>query len=284
MAIVTLTTDFATADGYVGAMKGVILGRAPSAQLVDLTHEIERHDIEAAAFALATAAPLFPAGTIHVAVVDPGVGGRRLPVVVCSGGQVFVGPDNGIFALAAPLPEAAYEIAADRFVRHPISDTFHGRDVFAAAAGVLAAGLEPAEAGPPIALEIGPSPKANLSRGPLVGEINPSPQANLIGGPLVGEVISREAADPCIVHIDRFGNLITDIPGDELGPDDAVAIAGGPPIVQARTYADAPVGGVLAYVGSAGTVEIAVREGSAAEVLGAARGDGVAVIRGVGRG
>jgi hypothetical protein len=250
MAIVTLTTDFATADGYVGAMKGVILRRAPSAQLVDLTHEIERHDIEAAAFALATAAPLFPAGTIHVAVVDPGVGGPRLPVVVCSGGQVFVGPDNGIFALAAPLPEAAYEIAADRFVRHPISDTFHGRDVFAAAAGVLAAGLEPAEAGPPIALE----------------------------------AISREAADPCIVHIDRFGNLITDIPGDELGPDDAVAIAGGPPIARARTYAEAPVGGALAYVGSADTVEIAVREGSAAEVLGAARGYSVALIRGVGRG
>lgn len=245
MAIVTLTTDFGTVDGYVGAMKGVILDRAPAANVVDVTHDIERHDITAASYALKVAANTFPYGTIHVAVVDPGVGGPRLPVVVVSEGQIFVGPDNGIFSLVAPEPEAAYEIAAERFKRTPVSDTFHGRDVFAAAAGVLAAGLEPSDAGPSVALQ----------------GVEPDPDADYI-----------------IMHVDHFGNLITDIPGEDLVEGSAVAFAEGPPIAAARTYADVPIGGALAYVGSANTVEIAVREGSAAQRLGGFRGQAVRIV------
>src|SRR5688572_844364 len=116
-AIVTLTTDFGDRDGYVGAMKGVILSRAPGVVLVDITHAVPPHDIAAAANALADAAPFFPPGTVHVAVVDPGVGGERAAVVVAAAGQLFVGPDNGIFALAAPRPDAVHVIAEPDFRR-----------------------------------------------------------------------------------------------------------------------------------------------------------------------
>ena len=139
LALVTLTTDFGTADGYVGAMKGVLHRNAPGVTVVDLAHDVRRHDVAAAAHVLATAAPWFPAGTVHVAVVDPGVGGARRGVVVVAGEQVFVGPDNGIFALAAPRPTAVHEIAAAGFRVARVSPTFHGRDVFAVAAARLAA-------------------------------------------------------------------------------------------------------------------------------------------------
>src|SRR5678815_930536 len=110
MALVTLTTDFGTRDGYVGAIKGVILTLAPDARLVDITHEIPRHDVAAAAFALAQAVPHFPDGTIHVAVVDPGVGGGRAAVIVDAGAHLFIGPDNGLFSLVAPAPQRVHAI------------------------------------------------------------------------------------------------------------------------------------------------------------------------------
>lgn len=239
--LITLTTDFGTADGYVGAMKGVIARRAPGAAIVDISHDIARHDIAAAAYALAVAAPEFPPQTIHVAVVDPGVGGARRAVIACAGGQRFVGPDNGVFQLVAPEPEAIYEIADPRFVREPISSTFHGRDLFAPAAAALASGLAPSVAGP---------------------------ATELSGALLVGERV--------VVHVDHFGNLISDIPGHELAVDRRVVVAGRRiPVVD--TFSDGHVGQLLAYVGSAGTVEIAVREGSAAEHLGAGRGTPVEI-------
>src|SRR5688500_3961072 len=117
MSIVTLTTDFGTQDGYVGAMKGVIASSAPGVRIVDITHDVPPQDVAAAAFALAQAAPFFPAGTVHVAVVDPGVGGGRRGVVVDDGRQRYVGPDNGIFALAVPVVLGAWEITAPGFRR-----------------------------------------------------------------------------------------------------------------------------------------------------------------------
>jgi S-adenosylmethionine hydrolase len=240
VAIVTLTTDFGDVDGYAGAMKGVILSGAPSAVVVDISHAIRRHDVVAAAHVLASAAPYFPPGSIHVAVVDPGVGGARKGVVVAAGEQLFVGPDNGIFSLVAPRPQAVHEITA---FRHPqVSSTFHGRDVFAVAAAHLAAGAALDQAGPPVVL-----------RGAL----------------------PRLADGHHVVHVDVYGNLITDIPGHAAR---GVRVAGRAIDRLSQTYESVAAGELLAYVGSRGTIEIAVREGSAAELLQAARGTPVEVL------
>lgn len=240
---VTLTTDFGTVDGYVGAMKGVLHGRAPGVTVVDIAHDIPRHDVAAGAHALATAAPWFPIGTIHVAVVDPGVGSARRGVVVVAGGQTFVGPDNGLFSLVAPEPEAVYEIAGLGFLAERISPTFHGRDVFAVTAARLATGADLIEIGPLVVLD------GRLSTG----------------------------AGPHVVHVDSFGNLITDVPGERVTGSSRIEVAGRAAPVR-RTYADVGPGELVAYVGSGGTVEVAVREGSAAELTGAGRGAPVRVV------
>lgn len=241
MALVTLTSDFGTVDGYAGAMKGVIFARAPEATVVDISHAIPRHDIAAGAFALATAAPQFPPGTIHVAVVDPGVGSSRAPVVVASGGHIFVAPDNGLLGLVAPAPDNAYAIAAPAFMLAQQSTTFHGRDVFAAAAGALAAGAAPGEAGPAVEL--------SGSLAPVAG-----------------------AGDGVVVHVDAFGNLITDLAAARLPAQPRFRI--GDQVIETLSpaYYSVDVGEVLAYIGSANTLEIAVREGSAAARLDAGRG------------
>jgi S-adenosylmethionine hydrolase len=252
--IVTLTTDFGTADGYVGAMKGVILARAPAVTLIDITHDVPAQDVAAAAFALAKAAPCFPAGTIHLVVVDPGVGSRRRPVILEDGAHRFVGPDNGVFALVAPGAREGHEIVAADFRRPEVSPTFHGRDIFAPAAARLAAGASPAEAGPRVTLE---------------GSLGPRPLLISHGG---GQVTGH------VVHVDRFGNLITDLPAEALPPRAAVRIG----TVEIRplrgTYTDVAKGQLLAYVGSSGTLEIAVRDGSAAETLDLGRGAAVLVL------
>lgn len=257
MSIVTFTSDFGTADGYVGAMKGVVLGLAPHAQIVDLTHEIPRHDVAAGAFALAQAAPLFPAGTIHLAVVDPGVGSDRAPVVVEAGGAILVGPDNGLLTLAARDPRIVRRIDAADFRREPLSATFHGRDIFAQTAGRLAAGAHPREAGP------------------LLPDLRP----------LTGGDAARADDEGVILHIDAFGNLITSFPREILVPGDWSLVLDSMPATFAvragRTYADVEVGQPVAYVGSAGLVEIAVREGSAAAQLKARRGQRLRLGRGL---
>ena len=148
MPIVTFTTDFGAGDGYAGAMKGIVLSMAPQAQLVDITHGVPAQDVAAGAVALAQAAPLFPPGTIHIAVVDPGVGGERADILVEAGGSLFVGPDNGVLSLAARPPRRIYRIEASAFRREPVSPTFHGRDVFAPTAGRLAAGAQRDRRGP----------------------------------------------------------------------------------------------------------------------------------------
>jgi S-adenosylmethionine hydrolase len=258
MAIVTLTTDFGVRDGYVGAMKGVVLSMAPQATLVDITHGVPAHDVAAGAVALAQAAALFPIGTIHVAVVDPGVGGARADLVVEAEGRFFVGPDNGVLSMAARGPRRIYRIEAAAFRREPVSPTFHGRDVFAPAAARLATGVPAAEAGPLIDAMV------ELVSVPLRRH-----------GGARGEVIEGE-----VVYVDGFGNLITSLPAN-LVPEGAaieiVAADGRFEPVLGRTFSDVDIGTLVAYIGSGGQLEIARRDGSAADRIGAERGTKILV-------
>jgi S-adenosylmethionine hydrolase len=258
--IVTLTTDFGLRDAYVAEMKGVMLGIArasgQSLQLVDVTHDVERHDITEGALALEAAAPFFPSGTVHLAVVDPGVGTARRGLALTADGQVLVGPDNGLFT---PFMESdgwrAFEIAEADFRLPLVSRTFHGRDLFAPAAAHLALGLDPARLGPPV------SDPVRLAW----------PEVRAVAGAVAGAV----------VHADRFGNLITSIHVRSLEPlDERLLIrVGGREVPLAGTYADLPANRPGALVGSGGRLEIAVREGSAAAVLRARRGTPVVVSR-----
>ena len=228
--VITLTTDFGERDGYVGAMKGVLARGGATA--VDIAHDLPRGDIVHAAWVVATACREFPPHTVHVVVVDPGVGGARRGVVAAAGTSLYVGPDNGVFAYL--------DVAWAREIRHgaEVSPTFHGRDVFAPAALVAAA--EPADA-------IGP-------RVELAGRLPWGP---------------RPARAGRIIHVDQFGNLISDLPASEAGG--AIELAGRRlPIL--RTYEDVSPGELLAYIGSARTVEIAVRDGRADLAIVAPRG------------
>jgi S-adenosylmethionine hydrolase len=254
MAVVTFTTDFGPADAYAGAMKGVVLSLAPDAVLVDISHAIPRHDIKAGALVLAQAAASFPPGSIHVAVVDPGVGGARSDLVVTAAGQAFVGPDNGLLSLAAHAPRRAYRIDNPQFRQKAVSPTFHGRDVFAVAAGRMAAGRSAREAGAELA-EIRELP--GLETSPL--------------------------ADHChaeVVQVDGFGNLVTSLVAGRTDGRWRLTCGGRAfDMLGGRTFADAEVGQLVLYVGSAGRMEIAVREGSAAEALGAVGGTTVELRR-----
>jgi hypothetical protein len=251
MPIVTFTTDFGAGDGYVGALKGVVLSLAPQATLVDIAHGVPARDVAAGAVALAQAAPLFPAGTIHVVVVDPGVGGARADLVVASGGSFYLGPDNGVLSLAARGPRQIFRTEAPGFRREPVSPTFHGRDVFAPAAGRLAAGAAVSEAGPEQETMV------ELSAPPL----------HRRDGVIEGEVI----------HVDGFGNLITSLPAEVVAraTEPTVEVEGGAGHFEpqlGRTFSDVEPGALIAYVGSGGQLEIARRNGSAARRLGAERG------------
>jgi S-adenosylmethionine hydrolase len=228
----TLLTDFGTRDGYVAAMKGVIATIAPSAVIDDASHDIPHGDVVTAAFALRRYWRLYPPGTVHVVVVDPGVGTERAALALEAEGRFFVGPDNGVFtyvpartAVALPAPASS-------------APTFHGRDVFAPAAARLLAGAQLRELGEPahvrIALELPERPQ--------------------------------------VIAVDRFGNLITNV----TEPADVELC--GRVIRLARTYGDAPVGGLVALMNSDGLLEIAVRNGSAAETLGVSRGADVRLV------
>lgn len=257
-AIITLITDFGTRDPYVAAVKGVLLSRCPEACVVDLSHEIAPHDVFEGALFLAQAAPWFPAGTVHLAVVDPGVGTGRRPLAARAGGRLFVLPDNGLLAFALrglPLEEARV-IDPERLpLDRPVSATFHGRDLFAPAAAALACGLPLAGIG--------------AAAGALAPLQFPHPLPR--GGEVLGE----------IVHVDRFGNLVSNIDAASFsgGECTAVRIGGrsiGRPI---PAYGAAEPGELLALWNSAGLLEIAVREGSAAALLGVGRGAPVSARR-----
>jgi S-adenosylmethionine hydrolase len=259
VSIVTLTTDFGTGDGYVGAMKGVILQRAPKARIVDLAHDIEPHNIAAGAYCLCQAAPYFPEGTIHVAVIDPGVGTPlRKPVIIDSGRHFFVGPDNGLFSLAVPNPRAVYAIENPSFMRPEVSSTFHGRDIFAAAAGALAAGVPAQHAGAVVTM------RGRLTLGTARSDGSMPP------GMSVGTV----------VYIDHFGNLITDVSRADLPLDPRFRV--GEHVIErlSGTYGDVASGELVAYIGSADTLEIGVREDSAARILGLGRGAHIEILAG----
>jgi S-adenosylmethionine hydrolase len=240
MPIVTLLTDFGTSDSYVAEMKARLLAGAPDAVLVDVTHAVAPGDIRAAAYILGRSWHRFPEGTVHLAVVDPGVGTARAAVAIGAGGHRFVGPDNGLFTNVLRDREVeVVEIA----VPDGAAPTFHGRDVFAPAAAALLAGDPLHTLGPPF---------LGIPARLVMGE------PHFEGKSIVGE----------IVYVDRFGTLVTNLTVQTV-PDYAVLEVEGLEIGRLRrTYGDVPTGGLLAYEGSGGAIEIAVRDGSAARRLG----------------
>jgi len=248
MRIVTLLTDFGTADGYVAEMKGVLLALAPHVQVVDAAHDLAPHDVELARLALARYWRRFPAGSVHLAVVDPGVGSARRALAVESDGRFLVGPDNGVLSPALLLPSAQ---AVALPVPAAAAPTFHGRDVFAPAAARLASG-DPLHA------------LGDACDDPVVRR---TPEARRTeDGAVQGEVIA----------VDRFGNLVTNVIARRAG---RVEI-GGVEVELRRTYADVRPGALVALTGSSGLVEVAVRDGSAAVRLGAGRGSTVLLRQG----
>jgi len=243
LAIVTLTTDFGWRDNFVGVMKGVILARCPQARLVDLAHDLPAHDVAQAAFSLWSAWPFFPEGTVHLAVVDPGVGGQRAVLAVRAAGRYFVAPDNGLLSYVlddCPDFEARRIEHADlRF--ETVSHTFHGRDVMAPAAARLAAGFAFDQVGPGI--------------------------QEPVRLPLLKARAGPDAIQGRVVYVDRFGNLITNIDANDLAgwDPDQLTLEIGDLIVRglSAAYASAEPGRLLALGGSQGLIEIARNQGRA---------------------
>jgi S-adenosylmethionine hydrolase len=258
--IITLLSDFGTRDPYVAAMKGVILSIQPEAILVDLTHEVPPQDIVAGAFLLAGAAPFFPPRTIHLAVVDPGVGTQRRALVAKARGQFWVGPDNGLFHLVF-LESSAPDIVSlenPHYFRESVSLTFHGRDIFA-----------------PVA--------AYLSHGTPLDAFG-SPLSDPVALPWPQSTYTPEAVRGEIVYVDGFGNLVSNIRGSDLmawlGQGTYAVILGSLTLKGlTRTYGDAAPKEFLALVGSHGYLEIACAQGNAARRLGMGKGRSLAVVR-----
>jgi S-adenosylmethionine hydrolase len=240
MAIVTLLTDFGTADSYVAEMKAALLAGADGVTLVDVTHAVPPGDVRAAAYLLGRTWHRFPDGTVHLAVVDPGVGTTRAALAIATRGHRFVGPDNGLFTPI--LHDREVEVVTLR-VPAAAAPTFHGRDLFAPAAAALARGHPLGSLG---------EPYLGIPERLVYG------QPRYEGKSIVGE----------IVYVDRFGTLVTNLTAETV-PEYAILEVEGLEIGRLRrTYGDVPTGGLLAYLGSGGAIEIAVRDGSAARRLG----------------
>ena len=256
--VITLTTDFGLDDPFVGVMKGVMYGRFPAARIVDLTHGILPHWPAEAGFWLARSFGYFPTGTVHVAVVDPGVGSARDILLATLDGHFFLAPDNGLLApsIARARHAEVRKLAATALSSlglSRVSATFHGRDIFAPMAAEIAAGRR-------TIVELG------------------TPTAAWVPCWIDEPVVDREAVSGSVVTIDHFGNLITNIEGDSLaGFVEAHAYAASSIIPLRRTYSEAPPGEFLALVNSFGVLEIAVAEGAAADRLGLSRGAPVTV-------
>ncbi len=255
--LITLTTDFGLGDWFVGTMKGVILRISPGCQIVDITHEIPAGDVRTGAFALAAACRYFPRGTVHVAVVDPGVGSKRPVIGVQTGDYQFVGPDNGVLSLAltGQKIKAIRRVENESLFVQPVSQTFHGRDVLA-----------------PVA--------AHLSEGASFRSV----------GPVVKECVRLEWPEPevdrsilrgQVIYLDRFGNAITNITGEHLamltGSVWSVRLLRGRRFPVVPFYQAVPAGQPAGILGSSGFLEIAVNRGSAAEVLRLKLGDAVMI-------
>ncbi|CAN5637036.1 MAG: SAM-dependent chlorinase/fluorinase [Pyrinomonadaceae bacterium] len=258
-SLITLLTDFGTTDYFVSAMKGVIHSISPDTRVVDITHEIPAQDIEAAAFTLLAAHSSFPSGTIHVAVVDPGVGAARRAILVETSGQFFVGPDNGIFSYVCECEPHArvFELTKKEYFRTPVCSTFHGRDVFAPVAAALSTGIDPSEFGKQITNPV------------LLAPLMPEKSKN-------GTVKGR------IIHIDRFGNCITNLTPRELTvkmiAHGAFLVTKGARVKSFRNFFSEPGGRdaeVFGIWGSAGFLELAAKDKSAAKILKAKRGQAV---------
>ncbi len=267
--IITLTTDFGTKDTYVGEMKGVILGINPLANIVDITHQIQPQSVLEGAFVIGQGYRYFPGGTIHVVVVDPGVGTARGALLLVAPSATFLGPDNGVLSYVLgqekphdpdakdtsrevlPRGYRGYHLTNPKFWRDPVSSTFHGRDIFAPVAAHLSLGIPPQDVGDEVSHIV----------------CLPRSRPQWDGTTLEGRVL----------HVDRFGNLITDIPSDRLhsGKDIAIEIKGHRIAGLSPSYAEG--GGLLAIVGGHGNLELAVRDGSAAREVGAGVGDPVRV-------
>jgi S-adenosyl-L-methionine hydrolase (adenosine-forming) len=245
MPIITLLTDFGTADGYVGEMKGVLLADNPAATIVDITHDVPTHDVEIGRLTLARYWRRFPTGTVHIAIVDPGVGSARAALAIASDGRFLVGPDNGLLSPALLVGGAR---AVELSVPSHASPTFHGRDVFAPAAAQLAQGIDVDALGAP-------------ATDPVVHR-TPEPH-RAPTGELIGEVIA----------VDHFGNAITNLVGIRGGQ----LVVRGLEIPLRRTYAELEPGEPGAVVGSTGLIEIVVREGRATDKLSLARGTPVSL-------
>jgi hypothetical protein len=248
MNLITLTTDFGTSDYFVGAMKGVILTINPDANPVDITHAIPAQDIEAAAFTLFAAHQTFPAGTIHVAVVDPGVGSARRAIVAMTEKYFFVAPDNGLLSFVYDAEPAVkvFHVANEHFFRHPVSATFHGRDVFAPVAGALSRGIAPSELGE----EITDFVRFEIKKPRFIDE---------------------NTIEAQIFHVDHFGNCLVNLTRDDL-PHNFTELS-----VELNNreisrlysfYSEAKdVGELFMIFGSAGFLELVAFQGSAANIL-----------------
>ena len=282
---ITLTTDFGSSDAYVAIMKGVILSINPEANIIDITHSIEPQNVAQAAFVLNIAYRYFPKQTVHIAIVDSGVGSERQGIILKTVSALFVAPDNGIFSYIInelppdgscstearpPLGEVklkkgleAVVITDPRFWRHPVSPTFHGRDIFAPVAAGLSLGISPYEFGEKItSLHIFPTPKPSFDS-----------QGNLIGH---------------ILYVDHFGNLITDIKstalasavGSDLSEESPVIIEIADQYIEGISHYYAQGEGLMAILGSSGYLEISLRDGSACDFLDMEVGDEIRVIPG----
>jgi hypothetical protein len=259
--IFAILTDFGTRDHYAAAVKGVLLSACPNAQIVDISHDVSPQNIIGGAYILGSAYAYMPEGTVHIAVVDPEVGGSRRPLAACAGKWLFVAPDNGIlgYVLSKERNWRAYAIEPESVAAGQISRTFHGRDLFAPAAAKLALGAEPSDLGPQVEDPVFPE---NLF-------------ARVREGGISGEVI----------HTDRFGNLITNITesafeswrGAKPLQDIVVSIGGVLLRGISGYYAEVPRGKPLVLFGSSGHLEVAVNQGSAADFFGVREGTPVLV-------
>ncbi len=257
-SIVTLTTDFGLQDHYVSVMKAVMLGIEPGIRLVDVSHQIPPQDIMAGAWVLKNAAEEFPPGTVHLVVVDPGVGTSRNPVAVEINGQYFVGPDNGLFSLIGDeYNYKAYRLTNTLYWRNEPSNTFHGRDIFAPVAAHLAGGVPIEQLGEPI--------------------------EELVTYRWAVPISDKDGIQGWIIHIDRYGNLISNISSElirqSIGSSRFRIYVGNTILDElVSTFNAVPDGDPAAYIGSSDTLEIAINKGNAKEMLGVQKGAQISMI------
>jgi len=262
--IVTLTTDFGLNDHFVGTMKGVILGVEPNAQIVDISHSVQAFDVLDGALTISQAYNYFPTGTVHMVIVDPGVGSARRPIIVSSERHHFVAPDNGVLSLVYQREERlhARHITADHYNLQPVSQTFHARDIFSPVAGYLAKGVDPEKFGE----EVTDFVRFNAPK--------PKP-------------VSESTLRGIVLKADRFGNLITNITPEDapmLFTESAAAfkiVVGKREVTDIKaSYSEGAPGEVFGILGSMGYLEIAANRASAAQLLGVGKGIDVSIVLG----